>query len=196
MKCPACHEEYDNEMEYCPFCGNDNPKVDPVGDDISHEEQTIETNNARIVELKIKPTEGDIRKLEFDLNNDYEKSIYFGLKQLAALKKSYFWGIYAAAMLMVIVCVVAGLRDLIELVIIAVLIGTVSDVLLIRKYNDASRNIAETKLGYARYSIEKKGGTIKSFDRYSLTMVYELNNQTKRMAIRYGAMHHFARWYD
>ena len=150
MKCPACHEEYDDQMEYCPFCGNDNPKVDPKGNDISHEEQTIETNNAQIVELKIKPTEGDIRKLEFDLNNDYEKSIYFGLKQLATLKKSYFWGIYAAAMLMVIVCVVAGLRDLIALVIIAALIGIVSAVLLIHKYNDASRNIAETKLGYAR----------------------------------------------
>ena len=195
MKCPACHEEYDDQMEYCPFCGNDNPKVDPVGDDISHEEQTIETNNAQIVELKIKPTEGDIRKLEFDLNNDYEKRIYFGLKELASSKKSYFWGIYACVVLMTILAVAAGFWNLVACIVIFI-VEFVTVVVLVRKYNEASRNIAETQLGYARYSIEKKGGTIKSFDRYSLTMVYELNNIESRMSIKYKVMRPWQNMYD
>ncbi len=30
MKCPACNKEYDDDFEYCPYCGADNLEVDRI----------------------------------------------------------------------------------------------------------------------------------------------------------------------
>ena len=30
MKCPACNNEYDDDFEYCPYCGADNLEVDRI----------------------------------------------------------------------------------------------------------------------------------------------------------------------
>lgn len=28
VKCPFCGKEYDDDMEYCPYCGADNLEID------------------------------------------------------------------------------------------------------------------------------------------------------------------------
>ena len=72
--------------------------------------------------------------------------------------------------------------------LIAIIIGILAFLVFAHKYNNESRNMGETQLGYARYSIEKNGGEIKSFDRYSLTMVYVLENKMQRMRLKYSVM--------
>ncbi len=190
MKCPACHEEYDDQMEYCPFCGNDNPKVDPVGDDISHILTTSKANNAQLEIIKIKTKDEKTYNLEFDLNDEYEQSAYEELSKLNTkmVFRIIVWLSFALFLFLSVICfllirhldynkILHILGYVFAAIAFFVAIGTVG------KVDKAASLYLEKKLEYAEYTLRKVGCIIKSVDKEKSTIIYEINNKTHRLSI-------------
>lgn len=190
MKCPACHEEYDDKMEYCPFCGNDNPKVDPVGNDISHILTTSKVNNAQLETIKIKTKDEKTYNLEFDLNDEYEQSAY---EELSKLKTKMVFRIIVWSSCILFWVLAAVCFSIIRFqeynrtlhILIYVFIATSLFIAIGTngKANKAASLYLEKKLEYAEYTLRKVGCIIKSVDKEKSTIIYEINNKTHRLSI-------------
>ena len=203
MKCPACHEEYDDQMEYCPFCGNDNPKVDPKGKDISQVAETNETNysqnNSQKETMEIYSRNGKTYNLEFDLNDEYEKSAYEELKQIDNKKTSSYFGVVVAILLIFVPIVLLRVNQNFGLIvwIFAIIAGIPLSFGSVFRYNELARELAEKQLNYAQYTLKKTGCNIKSVDKETLTIVYEKNNKTYCLALKYRkAGRRYNHWSD
>lgn len=203
MKCPACHEEYDDQMEYCPFCGNDNPKVDPKGKDISQVAETNETNytqnNSQKETMEIYARNGKMYNLEFDLNDEFEKKSYEELKQIDNKKTSSYAGFIITVLLFLVSIILLGVnKNLGSIVaIFAVVAGLPLSFGSVFRYNELARELSEKQLNYAQYTLKKTGCNIKSIDIETLTIVYEKNNKTYCLALKYRkAGRRFNRWSD
>lgn len=203
MKCPACHEEYDDQMEYCPFCGNDNPKVDPKGKDISQVAETNETNysqnNSQKETMEIYSRNGKMYNLEFDLNDEYEKSAYEELKQIENKKTSSYFGIVVAILLIFVPIVLLRVNQNLGLIvwIFAIIAGIPLSFGSVFRYNELARELAEKQLNYAQYTLKKTGCNIKSIDKETLTIVFEKNNKTYCLALKYRkAGRRYNHWSD
>ena len=82
VKCPYCNQEYDDNMEYCPFCGGDNQQLDgfkkhgatqnnvakPTYVQVGHGSENIKIRTVTFTNMTI--------DLEYDLNDSFEKSEY------------------------------------------------------------------------------------------------------------------------
>ncbi len=200
MKCPACHEEYDDQMEYCPFCGNDNPKVDPKGIDISQPQKTNESTNGQVVDMPITAKDGKDYKLKFDLNDELEKSAYNDINNLINSKDGYFAGYILAILLVAIGAFMIALRSIssafaVVITVLCFIIGSVIAIVCTSKLNKLSKEIAEKQFDYLKYYLEKKGANIKQFDKNNLDIVYELKGNTFYLGIKYRVYgNRYRRW--
>ena len=102
MRCPACHEEYDDNMEYCPHCGNDNPNVEqreireelekpkqtPSFSQVTPNYSTSSEESSGIVTMSFNTDDGNYQA-HFDLSDEKEKAAYDELMDLDGKKTGH-----------------------------------------------------------------------------------------------------------
>ena len=137
--------------------------------------------------------------MEFDLNDDYEKQAYEELKQIDNKKTSSYMGFIITILLFVVSMILLGVNQNLGSIvaIFAVVAGIPLSFGSVFRYNELARELAEKQLNYAQYTLKKTGCNIKSVDKETLTIVYEKNNKTYCLALKYRkAGRRYNHWSD
>ena len=207
MKCPFCHEEYDDDMEYCPHCGSDNPNVDqreireekakinsapsfstPIALNNSEEDENLKWSDDATMEFD---TDDGIYTVCFDLSDEKEKAAYDELQKLQDTKLgngilSFLFTMLVAVIVFAVVYMKAA-TSVIGLVV-TILIGLALfavGVAILSKRDDSAKIISEKQCEYFKYKIEKDGAEILKYDGEKRNVVYKLNGEVKTVHFSY-----------
>ncbi|MCR4874501.1 MAG: zinc ribbon domain-containing protein [Clostridia bacterium] len=195
MKCPACHEEYDDNMEYCPFCGNDNPAIDEEGNGkfakVEKEfanpfsEPTKQANEKTL----IFENDGGNYTAHFDMDNQREAKAYKELSELDSKKSelgtlSFILGVIGA----IIVGISVGTRSLSGGTFVAIAFGILfffGFLITYYKYESCALKRSQRQMDYFKYKIKQEGGEIVSYQINTRTLTYKQNGQVKTVKFHY-----------
>ena len=192
VKCPYCNQEYDDNMEYCPFCGGDNLQLDGF-----KKHGATQSNVAKPVHVQVGPIPDNIKirtvnftnltiDLEYDLNDPFEKSEYEKVSDTetkAGSKKVA--GIVLFAIFALMITIGLTNKSLISLVYIALMLFIPGICIALI----AVRTTQIDDLAYLRYLVEKRGGTVTTYEEGSL-LAYEINGQKHKIELRKGKYHY------
>ena len=206
MRCPYCNEEYDDNMEYCPNCGGDNPNVDQR--EIREAEQgkmqkTFATPIAPSFNVSYSSSENTIEFqnddgnyiAHFDMNDQFEAASYIELKDLESKKSrngltSLIVGILGGILLFVGVFTSSMALSIIGFIFTALIfIGTI--VVIVKasaNYQKYSVLYSQAQLEYFAYKKEQEGAEVLSKELDKRIIVYKQNGVIKTVKFHYYEM--------
>ena len=219
MRCPACHAEYDDDMEYCPFCGNDNPNVDQR--EIREEQEKVEektiynyaptnnysnyspSNTFNVEDEKLMgfQTDNGVYTAHFDMKDEKERSAYEELIDIQGKKATFAFlsialSVIGGVLLAVLLSRGWGRYDgytavLFIFFIVASLIGAI---VLNSKYEKMALKNTQRQVDYCRYKVVKDGGEVLSYDGVNRTITYKLHGQVRSLRFRYRVLSRYSYW--
>ncbi len=217
MRCPYCNEEYDDNMEYCPNCGSDNPNVDqreireeeqakeqktfatPIAPNLSTSDPMLQWSDDYTMEFE---TDDGNYIAHFDMKNKFEADAYHELQDIDGKKAGN--GVIAFLFGAVAVIVIALLRFArintafgIVLCVVAVIAMLVIAVKTSMKHQDYQILNCQKQMEYFMYKIQQQGGEILTSDKEKRTVCYKLNGVVKNVKFHYyemGSRHHRGGW--
>ena len=212
MRCPACHKEYDDDMEYCPFCGNDNPNVDQREIREAQQEEREEKNENSYQSL-ISPIQVDDNHktmvfqtddgnytAHFDMTDQKEASSYEELQHLESGKSitgfiSFFLCFFSAITLVIALRRNTSAENITISIVFAVLFF-IGFFVAYSKYGKYAVKSSQRQMDYFRYKIVKDGGEILANHHDTRVITYKLNGQTKSVKFRYHIWGRRYRYWD
>lgn len=80
ISCPKCRRSYDNKIEYCPFCGSQNPLLS--ASEKKADAASLVNNNLRAIEEDLPKTPDTYDKQDYydesvEYTEDYEEDTYY-----------------------------------------------------------------------------------------------------------------------
>ena len=189
MICPACKQEYDDDYEYCPFCGADNLSVDRIKDEYekSNNGQSLEEPvvgpNTRVIHYKMRRGE---YTAYFDMDDEEEANYYEEIiKEQKALSGGVlegvllFVGLYLSFFLMIMY----HNNPLLLVLGIIILLSAIVGMILIGKFGGSEKKVAHKEAEYLMYKVKKEGGRIIDYNEQDESIVYGLHGKKYSVTI-------------
>lgn len=217
MRCPYCNEEYDDNMEYCPNCGSDNPNVDqreireeeqakeqktfatPIAPNLSTSDPMLQWSDDYTMEFE---TDDGNYTAHFDMKNKFESDAYHELQDIDGKKTgngviAFLFGAVAAIVIALMrfsrINTVFGIVLCVVAVIAMLAIGIKTSM----KHQDYQILNCQKQMEYFMYKIQQQGGEILTSDKEKRTVCYKLNGVVKNVKFHYyemGSRHHRGGW--
>ncbi|MCR4874500.1 MAG: zinc ribbon domain-containing protein [Clostridia bacterium] len=218
MRCPYCNEEYDDNMEYCPNCGSDNPNVDqreireeeqakeqktfatPIAPNLSTSDPMLQWSDDYTMEFE---TDDGNYTAHFDMKNKFEADAYHELQDIDGKKSGngiiYISFAVIAGLILFFILRIRVISSVVGLVvgIVAVIVIFAIAVKASMKHQDYQILNCQKQMDYFMYKIQQQGGEILTSDKEKRTVCYKLNGVVKNVKFHYyemGSRHHRGGW--
>ena len=201
MKCPACSKEYDDDFEYCPYCGADNLEVDRIR--AEYDKQNEESVEEPIIGPNTKSIPYRMRyghyTALFNMDDEEEAAYYNEITRLQNSNSIFtFWSFLLAVGLFASIFVVSMFHDNILYLTLGLifLFGDIAGFLVVIKYGTSDREVARKQAEYLMYKVKKEGGSIIDYNEQDLSIVYGLHGKKYSVTIfirrsRYDYNYHY-----
>ena len=187
ITCPYCKKEYDDNLEYCPYCGGDNPDLDGFkkheDEYVSSSEEkqpiTISSNIAKrkVLFYNYRAT------IEYDLDDDYENEQYHMATKRTKILTIASCIYFAVAILLIVFFIKKDwwyVAPYVGVFTFPAWTAITYVVLFKGKKND---------IIYIKHMVERRGGDVRCFDGDLGFIEYDLNGERHKLEIPRSRYH-------